>query len=117
MRTLKVLAPDDFSMVGAQPLACSPSDTYSKELFKDVFQSIEQEIPATIGIDGKMKNNIAIKVRDSLSIATQVTEHPSKAAATILVKVIDDTRPTSAGGRSASFSSRKKSFFQRLFGN
>lgn len=109
-RALKALALNDYSMATALPiaesmsanvngvakkgvLAASPGDTYSKSLFDDVFQSIENEIPAMIGVDGKIKNKTSIKARDLMVISTQVTEHADKAAATTSIKLIDSPDP------------------------
>jgi len=135
MGILRALALNDFSMAFALPipermstsgdgkvgnvLTGSPSNTYSKVLFNDVFQAIEGEIPATIGIDGKIKNKTTVNARVSMSIATQVTEYADRAADTTSVRVIDSPDLTDRTKHTVDTPRpglTKKPLLQRLFG-
>jgi hypothetical protein len=94
MRILKSLTPNDYQLAQPQPvpahfsaqlegkarsglIAVSSDRSYSKDLFSDVYQSIGQEIPAAIGIDRRLKNTVSASVRESLSLASCVTERSS----------------------------------------
>jgi hypothetical protein len=135
MRILKALAPNDFAMV--RPLSISDEfsanvdgkhrngvlpvsadSKYTKDLFNGVFQAIEHEIPTTIGIDGKLKNRVAISAHQLLSCSTCITDHANKAPNATPIQVVDARPPSPAKlqGKVLPPSPQKKSFFQRLFG-
>jgi hypothetical protein len=76
-------------------IAASSDSTYSKDIFDDVYQAIEQAIPKTIGIDGRMKNCIVISARQSLSLVTCLVECGRMEADILAVQLADaDARHT-----------------------
>ncbi len=112
-RILKALAPHDFSMVSALPvpaefsttvagktrkgvLAVSSDGRYNKALFNDVLRAFEREIPATIGIDGKLTNRMSISSAQMMSAATRITERSSNVGETASIQLIESPRPTPA---------------------
>jgi hypothetical protein len=122
-RILKAIAPYDFSLTAAQPippefsaerndktgkglLAVSPDGKYNRELFSGVFQSFEREIPAAVGIDGKMKNRVTVSAGQMMSVATRITERSGNIGDAEPIQLVGSTPPALS----------KKSFFQRLFG-
>jgi len=135
-RILKALASYDFSMVSVLPipeefsatvdgkarkglLAISPDGRYKKELFKDVLQAFEREVPAAIGIDGKMKNRVAISSGQVMSVATSITERSSNIGDAAPIQLIESPRPSSVMVQPPQVplsTAAKKSFFQRVFG-
>jgi ankyrin repeat protein len=117
-RILKTLARNDFSMVKGLPvpesfstdvggkfknggvLTISSDNTYSRDLFNEVYQAIEHEIPTAIGIDGKIKNPVAITACQSMSIATQITEHANKTADATPISLVSAPSPPKPSGQS-----------------
>jgi len=117
-RILKTLARNDFSMVKGLPvpesfwtdvggkfknggvLTISSDNTYSRDLFNEVYQAIEHEIPTAIGIDGKIKNPVAITARQSMAIATQITEHANKTADATPISLVSAPSPPKPSGQS-----------------
>jgi hypothetical protein len=89
-RALRKLAPLDFPLAASMPvpgrfstngvLVVSPDNSYNRDVFDDVYRAIDSEVPTAIGIDGKVKNTVAVATRQSMSIATQITEQTNKAA-------------------------------------
>ena len=97
-RVLKTLAPIDFPMAASLPIpdkfsadgtiAGSPDNSYNRDLFDDVYGSIDREVTTAVGIGGKVKNTVTVATRQSMSIATQITEHANKAAEALSVSLV-----------------------------
>jgi hypothetical protein len=104
-RVLKALSPFDYAMVDALsvperfavPAAGNPSfrflpassdNRYSKDLFQSVFETIERQVPKSVGIDGKIKNNVSISARSAFSTATLLIERKGRQAETMAIQVI-----------------------------
>jgi hypothetical protein len=89
-RTLKKLATLEFSLAASLPvpdrfatngtLVVLPDNSYNRDAFDDVYRAIDNEVPTAVGIDGKVKNTVTVATRQSMSIATLITEHTNKAA-------------------------------------
>lgn len=120
-RILKALAPYDFPMAMAMPIAATVSSDskYAKTMFDDVLRGIENKIPTAIGLDGKMKNPVKISASQLTLNATRITERSSNLGDAAPIQLIEADRPAPAKVQTIESScpnSEKKSFFQRLFG-
>jgi hypothetical protein len=107
----------DAGTVGSGSLPLTPSNTYDKTLFDKVFQSIEREIPPTIGIDGKIRNRTAIKASESTMIAALITERVGKAPDVTAAKLLDDpvATPVQVGATNvAQAPAARRTLLQRL---
>ena len=69
-RTLRKLAPLDFPLAASLPVpdrfsthgtsVVSPDNSYNRDVFDDVYRAIDNEVPTAVGIDGKVKNTVAV---------------------------------------------------------
>jgi hypothetical protein len=77
--TLRV--PERFAVSGGMP---APADNvYNRDLFDEVFADLDRQVPAAVGMDGKIRNSVKVATRQTLLVATRITETKSGVASAI----------------------------------